>query len=82
LCRSFRTARRYFLPIDVIASPTENIFACDLTSREHVGRLFDPIRTVIHLAGSLPSAFLGDPMAGAAVNLCGTIYLLEAALLR
>src|SRR5215469_2899873 len=81
VCRALRAGRRHFLPVDVIANPTEGISACDLTLKESVRQLFvgHTVCSVIHLAGILPSAFLRDPLTGAAVNLCCTIDLLQAA---
>src|SRR5215469_5474791 len=81
VCRALRAGRRHFLPVDVIANPTEGISACDLTMKDSVGQLFfgHRVRTVIHLAAILPSAFLHKPLTGAVVNLCGTIDLLQAA---
>ena len=81
LCRVLRAARRRFLAGDVFANPAENILACDLTIKDSVQQLFarQQVNAVIHLAGILPSAFVRDPLAGAATNLCGTIDLLQAA---
>jgi nucleoside-diphosphate-sugar epimerase len=81
LCSALRADRRHFLPVDVVADPAGGIFDCDLRIKDSVRQLFvgRRVRTVIHLAGMLPSAFLRDPLAGAAVNLCGTIDLLQAA---
>jgi nucleoside-diphosphate-sugar epimerase len=81
VCRTLRAARREFLPVDRKTDATEGVFACDLRIKDQVARLFDinPIRRVIHLAGILPSAFCSDPLAGAAVNLGGSIELLRQA---
>jgi UDP-glucose 4-epimerase len=52
---------------------------CDLTSRENVQRLFEPnsIKAVIHLAAVLPTAALANPLAATAVNVGGSLHLLE-----
>lgn len=52
---------------------------CDLTSQENVQRLFEPnpIRAVVHLAAVLPTAALANPLAATAVNVGGSLHLLE-----
>jgi len=52
---------------------------CDLTSKENAQHLFEsnPIRAVIHLAAVLPTATLANPLAATAVNVCGSLHLLE-----
>jgi UDP-glucose 4-epimerase len=52
---------------------------CDLTSQENVQHLFEfnPIRAVVHLAAVLPTAALANPLAATAVNVCGSLHLLE-----
>ena len=81
VCRTLRAGRRNFLPVDKMANLAEGIYACDLTMKDSVRQLFvgRRVRTVIHLAGILPSAFLRDPLTGAGVNLCRTLDLLQAA---
>lgn len=81
LRRVLRAARRNLLPVDVFSDLAEGILACDLRTKDSLRQLFahHRVRTVVHLAGILPSAFLGDPLAGAATNLCGTLDLLHSA---
>jgi nucleoside-diphosphate-sugar epimerase len=79
LCRVLRNANRKILPVDVEHDREFNVLACDLRSQGDVSRLFEahPIRTVIHLAGILPSAFQADPLTGAEVNLRGSYELMR-----
>lgn len=53
---------------------------CDIRSDGDVDRLFERHRfsTVVHLGALLPTAFLADPLAGADVNLAGTVRVLKA----
>jgi nucleoside-diphosphate-sugar epimerase len=55
------------LPVDVDPDGPADVVLCDLTSKNEVSGLFHDhsIRTVIHLAAVLPSAFQSDPLARA-----------------
>jgi UDP-glucuronate 4-epimerase len=82
VCGLVQAASANVLAIDVAADSTAQILACDLRSPEQVTRLLHChlIRAVIHLAAVLPSAFLGNPVRGAEVNLSGSCQLLREAL--
>jgi UDP-glucuronate 4-epimerase len=77
LIAQFRKSGKNLLSTDI--SQDEGIIACDLRSVEQVSRLFDytPISGVVHLAGILPTAFHQDPLAGADLNLTGSLNLLR-----
>ena len=79
LCRVLREAGRKILPVDLDHDKTRDIRTCDLRSPSDVSQLFRayPIRTVIHLAGILPSAFQNDPLSGANINLCASCELMR-----
>ena len=79
LCRVLRNAGRKILAVDLDYNTTQDVLACDLRSQSDISQLFQayPIRTVIHLAGILPSAFQSDPLRGADVNLSGSCELLR-----
>jgi nucleoside-diphosphate-sugar epimerase len=79
LCRVLRNANRKILPVDLDPDQELEVLRCDLRSQSDVSRLFasHPIRTVIHLAGILPSAFQADPLTGAEVNLHGSCELMR-----
>lgn len=81
LCRTLHASGRGFLGIDVKPDPVRGIVACDLRAKDAVSKLFEihPIRIVVHTAGILPSAFTRDPLQGAAVNVGGSVQLLQAA---
>jgi len=68
-------------PMDcrVRAAGFRDFMRCDLTSQENVQRLFEstPIRAVVHLAAVLPTAALANPVAATAVNVGGSLHLLE-----
>jgi len=55
--------------------------ACDLSRKDDVALLFlsQPVRSVIHLAAILPSAFHSNPLAAVDVNLTGCFELLRQA---
>jgi len=79
LCRILRNDDREVLPVDLDHDKTRDVISCDLRSPSDVSQLFQthPIRAVIHLAGTLPSAFQADPMTGAEVNLGGSCELMR-----
>ncbi|HEX2666704.1 MAG TPA: NAD(P)-dependent oxidoreductase [Candidatus Acidoferrum sp.] len=79
LCRILRNNDREILPVDLDHHKTREVVRCDLRSPSDVSQLFQahPIRAVIHLAGTLPSAFRADPLTGADVNLGGSCELLR-----
>ncbi|HEX8836701.1 MAG TPA: NAD(P)-dependent oxidoreductase [Candidatus Acidoferrum sp.] len=79
LCRILRNDDREVLPVDLDHDKTRDVIRCDLRSPSNVSQLFQthPIRTVIHLAGTLPSAFQADPLTGADVNLGGSCELMR-----
>jgi len=79
LCRLLREAQCQILAVDLHPDETQNVRRCDLRLASHVSALFrtHPIRTVIHLAGILPSAFQADPLTGADVNLGGSVELMR-----
>src|SRR5216117_3571364 len=81
LCSLLRAGGHEVLAVDVHPNAQEKIELCDIRRTDHVGRLFESaaIRTVIHLAAFLPSAFRADPLAAAEVNLTGTLSLLGEA---
>lgn len=82
VCRSLRAANKQILPVDV--NPPEGGVACDLRRRDAIAELFDrnEISVVIHLAGILAGALHSDPLAGADVNLGGSIELIRQAAAR
>jgi len=79
VCRLLKSSETPFLPADV--RPADGVTLCDLTIKSDLSRLFDicPVRSVIHLAAVLPTAFERDPLTGADVNLTGSIHLLRQA---
>jgi nucleoside-diphosphate-sugar epimerase len=79
-----RAAGREVLAVALDASPHEGIEQCDLRKHEQIAQLFASrsIGTIVHLAGVLPTAFRADPIAGADVNLTGTLDLLREAVGR
>ncbi len=81
LCSLLRSAGHEVLAVDIHPDARARIQLCDIRKGDHVKRLFEsaPIRTVIHLAAFLPSAFRADPLAAAEVNLTGTLSLLGEA---
>ena len=81
VCRLLRAERIEFLPADVDAGAAGDLVACDLRRKEDVARLFASraVRTVIHLAAILPSAFRADPLGGVDVNLNGCFELMRQA---
>ena len=81
VCRTLRAFKHDILATDLDAESTKGCVACDFRRKTDITRLFTrrPIRAVIHLAGILPTAFRADPLAGAAVNLNGSLELLREA---
>jgi nucleoside-diphosphate-sugar epimerase len=79
VCRQLKSSETAFLAADV--RPADGVTLCDLTIKSDLSRLFDsrPVRSVIHLAAVLPTAFQRDPLAGADVNLTGSVHLLRQA---
>ena len=57
-----------------------DVAECDLRSDSDVERLFEQHRfsAVVHLGALLPTAFRADPLAGADVNLAGSMRVLRA----
>jgi UDP-glucose 4-epimerase len=55
---------------------------CDLRNNDQVRRQFErtAIRTVVHLAAVLPTAFHADPIGAAEVNVTGSLNVLRAAM--
>lgn len=81
LCRVLRAAKSKVLPIDVETHDSRDIIHCDLRLQNDVSRVFQAhsIRSVVHLAAILPSAFRSDPLSGAEVNLNGSFELMRQA---
>jgi UDP-glucose 4-epimerase len=79
LCRQLRQRGFTILATDIAGAPGEVFVPCDIRQADEVPKLFvgQTIGTVIHLAGILPGAFLADPIAGAEVNLAGSVHLLR-----
>src|SRR5262245_49248250 len=77
--RQLREANWRILAVDLCQDAEQNIQACDLRSKDEISQLFREyrFRTVIHLAGILPTAFQADPLTGADVNLGGSLELLR-----
>jgi nucleoside-diphosphate-sugar epimerase len=67
--------------VDLNSGLANDVLKCDLTSKHEIARIFEayPIRAVIHLAGVLPTAFQSDPLAGAELNLVGSLELIRQA---
>jgi len=76
-----RAAEHRVVAVDLRPSAPENVESCDVRSDDQIARLLDSgsIRTVVHLAAVLPTAFRADPIAATEVNLTGTLRLLRAA---
>lgn len=81
VCRFLKSAKHKILPVDVNPDKAQGVVACDFRAKNDSLRLFQAyrIRSVIHLAGILPSAFQADPLAGADVNLSGCLELMRQA---
>jgi len=79
-----RAAGRRVVAVDLRANAAEQLEPCDVTSDVQRARLFDAasIRTVVHLAAVLPTAFRADPVRATEVNLTGTLRLLREARAR
>ena len=82
VCRQLRAAHAKFLATDVDQGPIEGFQTIDLRCKADVSRLFEsqPVRTVIHLAAILPTAFRADPLLGADVNLTACFELMRQAM--
>jgi nucleoside-diphosphate-sugar epimerase len=80
--RLLREARCQILAVDLTQDKTQNVQACDLRLKGHISALFQDhsVRAVVHLGGILPSAFQADPLAGADVNLSGSLELIRQSL--
>jgi nucleoside-diphosphate-sugar epimerase len=81
VCRRLGELGIKFLAVDVSGESADEFLRCDLRRPDQISELFHchAVRTVVHLAGILPSAFLADPLQGAEVNLAGTIHLMREA---
>jgi nucleoside-diphosphate-sugar epimerase len=81
VCRLLRNSGIKVVAVDVGGDATDEFFPCDLRRPDQISKVFrfHAVRTVVHLAGILPSAFLADPLQGAEVNLAGTIHLMREA---
>jgi nucleoside-diphosphate-sugar epimerase len=81
VCRLLASAEAQFLAVDLDPDGQQGILACDLRLKDDIARLFQmhAVRTVIHLAGILPSSFQRDPLMGVDVNLTGSFELLRQA---
>jgi len=79
VCSMLRAKGRRVLPVD--KDPDPGGVYCDITSKESVARLYReyPVQAVIHLAGVLPTLFHAAPLAGAEVNLTGSVNVLSSA---
>jgi nucleoside-diphosphate-sugar epimerase len=76
-----RASGHQVVAVDIRPSTSETIELSDITRDDQVARLFGSgsIRTVVHLAAVLPTAFRADPIAGGEVNVTGTLRLLREA---
>ena len=81
VCGQLRAAGERLVATDVDSGDSPDFIACDLRQPAEVAQLFRtyPVRVVIHLAAVLPTAYHSDPLAGAAVNLTGSLNLLREA---
>src|SRR5947208_4907219 len=81
LCSLLRAGGHEVLAVDVHPNSQGKIGLCGIGRTDHGALLVESaaIRTVIHLAAVLPTAFRADPLAAAEVNLTGTLLLLRAA---
>jgi len=79
VCSMLKATGRRVLPVD--KDPDPGGVYCDITSKESVARLYReyPVRAVIHLAAILPTIFHSAPLAGAEVNLTGSVNVLSSA---
>ena len=79
VCSMLRARGRSVLPVD--KDPDPGGFYCDVTCKESVARLYReyPVQAVIHLAAILPTIFHAAPLAGAEVNLTGSVNVLSSA---
>ena len=79
VCSMLRARGTSVLPVD--KDPDPGGVYCDVTSKELVARLYReyPVRAVIHLAAVLPTIFHAAPLAGAEVNLTGSVNVLSSA---
>ena len=83
VCRHLRAAEKDVLAVDLSPDAQHHVLSCDLRVSSDISRLFKnhPLGGVIHLAGILPTAFRLDPIGGAAVNLTGTLDLIQQAVI-
>lgn len=81
VCTQLRVAGKKLIAVDVDSGASSDFVACDLRHAGEVAQLFrtHPIQAVIHLAAVLPTAYHSDPLAGAEVNLTGSLNLLREA---
>ncbi len=85
VCEQLRLSGEKFVASDIRGENMPPEFVpCDLTEGEPVRSLFQrgAIRVVIHLAAVLPSAYHAEPLAGAAINLVGSLNLLREAVVH
>src|SRR5438445_3508126 len=82
VCRLLTEARLQILAGDLNQDKTQDVLTCDLRLKSQISALFQDhsVRTVIHLAGILPSALQSDPFTRADVNLSGTVELMRQSL--
>jgi UDP-glucuronate 4-epimerase len=81
LCALLRESGTPVIAVDVEKDPDDAIVRCDLRESNEVAQIFrtNSPSAVIHLAAVLPTAYHSDPLAGAAVNLTGSLNLLREA---
>jgi len=82
LCARLRGAGREVLAVDARPYSDATVQICDLRQDDVVRQLFErhAIRTVVHLAAVLPTAFRADPVSAAAVNVTGSLSVLREAI--
>jgi nucleoside-diphosphate-sugar epimerase len=82
LCGLLTAANLPFTGTDVRENGNVPVRLCDLRSRDEIHTLFasQVISAIVHLAGVLPSAFASDPIAGAEINVLGSVNLLREAI--
>jgi UDP-glucose 4-epimerase len=90
-CRILNSTNRRVIATDIsapaVVDPRLNtsgiaLVRCDLRQPEPIKELLasHPVRTIIHLAGVLPTAFRADPIAGAELNLTASVALMNEAI--
>ena len=84
VCTQLRATGEKLVATDVDEAHSTDFVSCDLRQTAEVAQLFrtHPVQVVIHLAAVLPTAYHSDPLAGAAVNLTGSLNLLHEAINR